>query len=84
VGLIAVLVVYSQLNKAIKTVDLSMLGYLADNQCLDGALGRAIDVYTSYSKKDDRIVGAALALVVVSIVVKVVMLLCSLNLCCKN
>lgn len=75
-GYVALVVMYGDLANAIKQIDLSMLKYLAENQCLDGSLGRSIDVYAGQFKSDNGLIGVAFAFAILSIVSKLIMVVC--------
>lgn len=46
-----------------------MIRYLSENQCLDGPLGRSLDVYNTKFKSDRHMVNAALAMVIIGLAV---------------
>lgn len=66
-----------------------MMNYLAENQCLDGSVGRAFDVYGGQFKSDNGLIRVAFAFVKLTIVCKIIMVIfCNTyfygKICCRE
>ncbi len=88
-GYVAIIVIYGDLASAIRKVDLSMMRYLAENQCVDGSLGRAIEVYAGQFKSDNGLIGIAFAFIILSLLCEIMMITCCNTwfygkICCKE
>ena len=73
IGYITLQFLYYFLKKSIAKVNLDMLNYVIDNKCTDGALKRALEVYTL--KYDNDLENAFIATIAIALSVGLLMII---------